>query len=539
MKKKSSLIGIDIGDNLLKISLISYVDNKYIIEKNEKYNVLKYMDNGNIINIKEIQQLIKNFIISNTILKPKLLFIIPNKNYDFLQTKIFKMETLSKKEEMKGAIQTEIEDIFSYSNDKYKTQWKILSNDFQDKTLVFSTCYKKEIIDTYKQLAKNLKYSYALVSKNFLYSDLIEKSDFNKTTLFIDIGYNTTDLIVYKYGFPICIRSINIGGDSITKIISSFNNISYEDAENMKINNGLIIRPDTPYDFSQEERELSEIIETQIKLITVEIKNIREQLLTTFSLDIDNIYLLGGSSYILYLDNYIEYNTNIPCKKIIPQYLNDSYNETLLEFAELNYFINAISGSYSNFMEKDNNFYFENEKYINEKLPIYILSCSAIFVFCLFTISIFGNIQANEKLKESDIKLKSIQSQYSTYENKANDLVSQINIYNDKINHVNNILNTLNNIDNIKVIPNDILLLLKSHTPDKVQIDTISYENNILVIEGVVPNYATLGYYLKELETVNEFNDTTYEYATLNTTITNDFQIQNLKFKITTNYSKN
>lgn len=64
-------------------------------------------------------------------------------------------------------------------------------------------------------------------------------SDIEEPCLLIDVGAKTSNLI-YIEGTKVFIRSINIGGATVTSAVSKEYNVTYEEAENQKISNGLV-----------------------------------------------------------------------------------------------------------------------------------------------------------------------------------------------------------------------------------------------------------------------------------------------------------
>lgn len=537
-KKSKNFVGIDIGDKYLKLSLLSSIDDIYSVDCHTKIDVSDCVNYGRIINPQKIQEYIQSFIVEYNILKPELIFAFPNKNSDFSQTKIFKMRPLSKKDEMKSAIDLEVENIFNKIEDTNideKLEWETLSTNFQDHHLIYSTLYNKSIIEEYGNIMKDLKYSYSIIPKNLFLNNTIDSS--GKTVLVVDIGFNNTDMIVYHDNLPITIKTSSVGGNSITNIISSLKGISYNEAENLKINNGLLIRDNSPIDYSQEEIELSDYIRTQVQMIINDVKRLSVEL-NAFNLSIDEIKICGGSSNIKYLPEYFGFELNCPSEKLIPIFLENNKDFDIVEQSST--YLISFSASMTAFKEPISKFSYKNKKKENDKIPIIILGISLFIMVLISSVTICGNIVADQYLKKTGDKLQVVKTDYQPFENQAKQYTSIIEQSNAKVEEANQIKNVLDNIDKIEILPIDVLTKLKTHTPKNVQIDTLSFNSGKLEIEGVVSDYMTLGYFIKELELVEEFSKIDFEYSNIYTQITSNSEktVKNLKYKITIDYNK-
>lgn len=532
--KNTKYLGIDIGDKYLKLSSLSKIDSIYSVDNYAKIDISECIDEGQIKDPKKIEELIAQYIEEYNLKKPELIFSFPNKNIDYSQTKIFKMKTLSKKEEMKSAIEIEVEDRFSNSTDKL--EWRIISKDFNSDTLIYATTYKEERLNEYEEIMKNLKYSYSIIPKNIYLNNLIDSSE--KTILLVDMGYNTTDFIVYNNNIPIFTKTINIGGNSITDIIASFKSIPYEDAERIKIEEGLLIRGDSPIDFSYDERELSSFIDTQIQIIIGDIERIVSDIANEYSLHIDEIKVCGGTSNIKYLEEYFQYSLDIPTEKLIPKFLQENQDEDIIDIS--NVFHNSFSLSFLNFEKPLIDLTLKNIKQENEKLPIIILSASAILIILMSSFCISGNFVSNIYLNRTADKLSVIKSEYEPFVALFDRYKNIITSSTQNTTEMTELKTVLDTIEQNRILPIDVLTKLKTHTPKNVQIDTFSFVDKKIEIEGVVSDYMSLGYFIKELELVDEFSKIDFEYANIYTEIkgSSGKTLKNLKYKITITYSK-
>ena len=79
-------------------------------------------------------------------------------------------------------------------------------------------------------------------------ASLLQKEELNKGSILIDIGADTSDLCIYKDRNICYTKIVPLGGNNITNDISKCLEISFEDAESIKINYG-----DMDYRFKEEQ----------------------------------------------------------------------------------------------------------------------------------------------------------------------------------------------------------------------------------------------------------------------------------------------
>jgi type IV pilus assembly protein PilM len=117
------------------------------------------------------------------------------------------------------------------------------------------------------------------------------------TVMIIDLGASTSSIIVVKGGVPVMSRSLELGGQAITRTISSSLNINLDRAEQFK--------QDLSLDNETAENSLPKTVETAFAQILNEIKY-------TFNLYNDNnpekiekIVLTGGTALMGHLPGYL------------------------------------------------------------------------------------------------------------------------------------------------------------------------------------------------------------------------------------------
>jgi type IV pilus assembly protein PilM len=119
--------------------------------------------------------------------------------------------------------------------------------------------------------------------------------------MLVDIGENRTNLSIVNLTIPVLTRSIAVGGSAVTRAISDSLNITISEAENYKLDLGIMMSQKNMEEYPKPvENALAPII-TEIKYL---IKTYYEQ--AGREKQLDKIILTGGGSLVgNYLDKYL------------------------------------------------------------------------------------------------------------------------------------------------------------------------------------------------------------------------------------------
>ena len=158
----------------------------------------------------------------------------------------------------------------------------------------------KKYIDIFKAAQINLL---SLETETFsLIRSLLGNN--TSTMMIVELGANTTDISIVDNSLPVLNRSIDVGGDTITKAIANHLGIGIERAEQFKYDLGVGLID------SQEDIVPKIIIET-ISPILNEIKYAINLYQNKSNKKTEKIILSGGSSLLPNLVNYISQTLNI------------------------------------------------------------------------------------------------------------------------------------------------------------------------------------------------------------------------------------
>ena len=129
---------------------------------------------------------------------------------------------------------------------------------------------------------------------------LLSKKDEKLTTLIIDIGDRRTSFMVAKENVPVFSSSVPISGQSITDAISKGMNVSFDEAEKIKLNQGI--------GSDYKNKALFEIITPVLENLVGEIDRSTDFYLNGlgYSDKIDRVILCGGGSNTKGISEYLE-----------------------------------------------------------------------------------------------------------------------------------------------------------------------------------------------------------------------------------------
>jgi type IV pilus assembly protein PilM len=292
------MLCIEIGNYHIKIG---EYDKKERLLKNKiivkiPINCIK---NGEIVDVDTLSEYINSIIEDKHIKKKNLSFSISSN--DIIIREI-SMPTM-KEEELKSALQYEI-DQYIPDIDDYVIDHKILGKlSDKDKNIrVLLVAAPKKIIDGYVKLSDMLHLQLDVIDvyNNCLYKALKRLCKIEGVTAVIDIGALYTNVTILDRSNYVFGRMILFGGNELTQIIANTYNIDIKTAEAYKRTK--------PFLNGTEKENIENIIAIPLR----DINRVFDFYTSTHNKGIDKIYLIGGTSMLVGLSEYIEDYFKIP-----------------------------------------------------------------------------------------------------------------------------------------------------------------------------------------------------------------------------------
>ncbi|MDP8213401.1 MAG: type IV pilus assembly protein PilM [Candidatus Zapsychrus exili] len=196
-------------------------------------------------------------------------------------------------EDLRNSFEIEADKYFPFSRDQIYTDCYILDPQGKDKQMsVMVAASKKEIVDKRVSILSDIGVKTEFVGINPVAlanaaSVLGSAEKYkNECVAFLDLGESVSNLTVLIDGLPKFTRDIFVGGRDFTKRISNALEISFDEAEKLKINP------------KKELQNIKDACETSIMNIVQELKLSFDYLVTEKNVEISKLILTGGGSLV-------------------------------------------------------------------------------------------------------------------------------------------------------------------------------------------------------------------------------------------------
>lgn len=344
-KKKEAnkkVLSFDIGSEKTKIVVGKYYKDKLEIDKLIIASTPESCVADGVINNLPI---LVNFIeqkLANEKIKIKDI-ICTNNSTSIINREIVIPEV--EEDEIDTVVKFEIQQYLPLNMNDYVIQYNVLGTIEEEgknkfRTLVLT--YPEKMAYNYYKLFTNinlkpvaLDVAYNSINKLMNFAEKINDEDYNKeaATAFIDMGANSLCVQIYVNGKLDFTRIIKSGGSNIDVMLSKELFIDIEQAEQEKINKGCIaISPENTID-----EVINSVVEDWIDELQRIIQFYRNKKVGN---NIEKIYIYGGSSNLLGIENYMANRLNVLVKKI--EAINNIKLNDKLKNEKINQHLNAI-----------------------------------------------------------------------------------------------------------------------------------------------------------------------------------------------------
>lgn len=170
---------------------------------------------------------------------------------------------------------------------------------------------KKQSLDKVADVAEKAGLTSIAAETELLSLIRILPPNFTKTGLILDLGYRSTDMVIVKGNNLKLIRTINTGGEALTRAVATTLNMEFGQAEQYKLSYGL--------DISQLEGKVAKAILPPLSVIIEEIKRglaffVQKQ----EGKKVDLIILTGGGAEMRGLSSYLAKTLNLEIVVVDP-----------------------------------------------------------------------------------------------------------------------------------------------------------------------------------------------------------------------------
>ncbi len=303
-KSDNSFLGVDIGDSSLKMVELQ--------KKGKKIYLTNYAFSENVNDVKftkidDSAYLAKalNKVRDEAHIKAKK--VTASLPTFAVFSSIITLTGVDKKN-LNNAVLEEAKKVIPLPLEEMKIDFRVIpdktgsKNTIKSNVRVFLTCSPRKIVRKYIEVfhQADLELSYLETETFSLVRSLIGND--KSTIMIVEVGANSTDISIVRESIPVLNRSLEICGNTITKVLMEKMDLSFDQAEQFKI------------DLSLTEKDASALPAIIIKTITPIISEIK-YMLDFYNMSnqgqIEKIVLSGGSSLLLSLTGYLSEKLNM------------------------------------------------------------------------------------------------------------------------------------------------------------------------------------------------------------------------------------
>jgi type IV pilus assembly protein PilM len=214
---------------------------------------------------------------------------------------VLNLSNVSQKD-LKSAVHWEAKKVIPLPLEEMILDWREIKEDGKDAKSkdmkIFLTGAPRVLVKRYIEIFKKAQINLlSLETETFSLVRSLMGND-KSAVVIVEIGANTTDIVIIEKSIPILSRSIDIGGLTITKAISSSLNIGIERAEQFKYDMGIS-------SLESESSVIPKTIAETISPIVNEIKYTLNLYESKNKKQVEKIIFSGGSALLIDFTNYL------------------------------------------------------------------------------------------------------------------------------------------------------------------------------------------------------------------------------------------
>lgn len=314
---KKTIFGLDISDFSIEVLQLSSKGKiKAFGRKTIEEGIVK---DGFVINKKKLIEKIKEVIDQADIRENRVILSLPESK---VFTHLFQLPKNLKERELKNALESEIRKTIPWEIEKIYWDYQIVFPNLRNGCqAVFFAGTLKEIIDDYIEILDEIGLEPVAfeMESMALGRALLKEMKLKAGIMIVDIGARTTNINIFdKNKVLIDSTTVFSAGNCFTESISKNLEISFKEAEKIKRNCGL--------DKKKGRARIAKILEKELQPI---IKKIKEAI-DYYGQEIEEILLVGGSSRISKISNFLSLNLGSKVNIGISPYANQLKRKSVL-----------------------------------------------------------------------------------------------------------------------------------------------------------------------------------------------------------------
>ncbi len=313
---KGNLCGLDIGSSSVKVCWLKEKKHGYQLNGYGMINLPpEAIVDGSIMNASAVIDAVRELIASQKMQKKVKEAAVSVSGHSVILRKI-NLPVMTR-EELDESIQWEAEQYIPFDiNDVFIDTHILNEHNDQGQMDVLLVAAKKDMINDYTSVIREagLECSVVDVDAFALQNafDINYDLPMGETVALINVGASVVNINVLQSGISAFTRDIAQGGNQYTDEIQKQLNVSYDEAEALKIGGGAESDSVVPQEVERVMQQVSETIANDVQ------RSLDFYGATTADATINRIYLSGGCAKVPALSKAIEAKTGVPVEEIDP-----------------------------------------------------------------------------------------------------------------------------------------------------------------------------------------------------------------------------
>jgi general secretion pathway protein L len=309
-----NILAIDVGSYSIKFIEVRPERKNFVLV--EKQEIILDEVKPHYTNAHSIIELQKEIIANYIEKKPadtKIIFQIPN---EMLTTRYLEIPGTSKrKTELIIPFQLEENLPYSLSNAHFSSRLNKKSSSFS----VLSNITQQSVFKEFFGFFENKESQPSILTSEIsIIQAYIEHVKMNETCCIIDMGHKATKVYFIQERQVVSNHTSYVAGFAINEVISKTYQISLEDAIIYKHENAFMLNDEQLEDVSAEQKNFGLLMKQIFNPLILDLKRWEIGHRVKFGTSIEKIFIIGGSSNINNIDNFINYHTGISVNTLPP-----------------------------------------------------------------------------------------------------------------------------------------------------------------------------------------------------------------------------
>lgn len=302
-----SCVGLDIGTSAIKVAQISRMGQSFVLDRVQVAPLpMGSIEGGSVVNTPVVAQTVVTVLHQARIRSRRVMAAVAG---EAVIHRIIKMPNMPRKE-LDGAIGWESEKYIPFSLAEAVYDYDIVqelpeSNEIE----ILLVAAQRSIIESHiaaltKARLQVLAIDVQPLALSRALGNYFSAEGPQGTIAVLDVGAGTSDLTIFSAGVQRFIRIIPIGGNYFTNAIAKRLNISSQEAESLKISQGMAPLPGQPSD-SAENEQLASIIGGVMDELVMEIRRSIDYYHLQYHENVSTLVTTGGGIGLRNMDAYL------------------------------------------------------------------------------------------------------------------------------------------------------------------------------------------------------------------------------------------